>query len=228
MANVEQSTCLACGRPLPQQHGKGRQRRYCDATCRSAARRARVNTGLTFDGRQGYVDNEGNGGSPLEVVAQARDRARDAEEALQRSVERARAAGHTWQEVGDILGTSRQAAFQRFGRPVTPHPEADLLPDAAERTVALFAELVAGEWTAVRREFDERMTAELSETRLAEVWASVTGTIGRYERMGEPYLLRAGVLTVVNVPLFCEAGEVLGRVSFHRDGTVGGLFLLPT
>jgi hypothetical protein len=38
--------------------------------------------------------------------------------ALRLSVEQARAAGHTWQELGDVLGVSRQAAFQRFGHPV--------------------------------------------------------------------------------------------------------------
>jgi hypothetical protein len=42
--------------------------------------------------------------------------------ALQLSVQRARAAGCTWQEIGDVLGVSRQAAFQRFGRPAQPRP----------------------------------------------------------------------------------------------------------
>lgn len=228
MANVERpTTCLSCGRDLPRQRGKGRQRRYCDATCRSAARRQRVNSGLTDPIRKDYVDNEGSGGPPLAEVAEARDRARDAEDALRGSVLRARAAGHTWQEIGLVLGTSRQAAFQRFGRPGTPGTAADPLPDAPERAIALFAEVVADDWAAVRRRFDERLLAELPESRLAEVWASVTATVGRHERMGEPYVVPAGVFTVVNVPLYCEAGEVLGRVSFHRDGTVGGLFVLP-
>jgi hypothetical protein len=40
--------------------------------------------------------------------------------ALRLSVERAREAGRTWQELGDVLGVSRQAAFQRFGHPVDP------------------------------------------------------------------------------------------------------------
>lgn len=37
-------------------------------------------------------------------------------ETLQALVDEARAVGHTWQEIGDVLGTSRQAAYQRFGR----------------------------------------------------------------------------------------------------------------
>lgn len=34
---------------------------------------------------------------------------------LQQSVDSARAAGHTWSEIGDVLEMSRQAAQQRFG-----------------------------------------------------------------------------------------------------------------
>ena len=43
MANAATSGrhCLACGRPLPIQNGPGRIRLYCDATCRSKARRTR-------------------------------------------------------------------------------------------------------------------------------------------------------------------------------------------
>lgn len=41
----------------------------------------------------------------------------DAEKQLRRVVEKARAAGATWADIGDALGVSRQAAFKRFGRP---------------------------------------------------------------------------------------------------------------
>ena len=46
MADVaDPVTCAACGRQLPPQQGKGRRRRYCDARCRDAARRARARSG---------------------------------------------------------------------------------------------------------------------------------------------------------------------------------------
>lgn len=38
-------------------------------------------------------------------------------------VEQARAAGHTWAEIGDLLRVSRQAAFQRFGAGRQPTSE---------------------------------------------------------------------------------------------------------
>ncbi|MFC4854346.1 DUF3887 domain-containing protein [Actinophytocola glycyrrhizae] len=166
-------------------------------------------------------------------MAGALAKARDAEDALRRAVDAARARGHTWQEIGDVLGTSRQAAFQRFGRPVDPRTgedmarDADLLPGAAEKAVALLADLAAGRWAAVRRDFDARMAAELTTEKIVDVWAQVVGLIGAYERMGEPVALRLGNHTVVNVPLHCEAGQLTGRVSFNDDGTVSGLFLLP-
>jgi hypothetical protein len=54
---------------------------------------------------------------PLTSVTSARRLAGAVDDVLRATVQRARAAGRTWQEIGDLLGTSRQAAFQRFGRP---------------------------------------------------------------------------------------------------------------
>lgn len=40
-------------------------------------------------------------------------------QARRQIVAEARTAGHTWQEIGDTLGTSRQAAQERYGRTVS-------------------------------------------------------------------------------------------------------------
>ena len=50
----------------------------------------------------------------LTVVGAARTMAQLADDVLRVLVEDARQEGHTWNEIGDVLGTSRQAAFQRF------------------------------------------------------------------------------------------------------------------
>lgn len=42
MANTTADWCQGCGRLLPASSGRGRRRRYCDATCRSQARRDRA------------------------------------------------------------------------------------------------------------------------------------------------------------------------------------------
>jgi hypothetical protein len=59
-------------------------------------------------------------GSALEALAAARELSGATDAALRAAVDRARAAGQSWSRIGDVLGTTRQAAFQRFGRPDLP------------------------------------------------------------------------------------------------------------
>jgi DNA-directed RNA polymerase specialized sigma24 family protein len=74
---------------------------------------------------------------PLTAIRFERDAVTQAEEAhaqalddLRESVQEAKRAGHSWAEVAEVLGVSRQSAQQRFGRervdlspkPPTPAP----------------------------------------------------------------------------------------------------------
>lgn len=257
MANVpEPVTCTACGRRLPSQQGRGRQRQYCDATCRSAARRSRakphVNEPLTIEVRKANLDSVVGGATgvveqvlaeaqrfgqdwaetdPLVAVASARRLSRAVDEALRAAVDRARQAGRTWQEVGDLLGTSRQAAFQRFGRPVDPRTgepvqQHELLPDAEERAVALLVDLIEGRLDDVRRDFDDKMLDLVDEERLRTTWAHIVASIGPYGGMGDPFVRALAEYTVVDLPLLFEAGDLVGRVSYRADGKISGLVLL--
>ena len=161
----------------------------------------------------------------------ARERAVAANEALQGAVDRARDAGHSWREIGGVLGTTRQAAFQRFGHPVDPRTGTpmshDVPTDAADRAVGLITCLAEGRWDEVAGELDERMRERIDATRLAAGWAHTVGMVGRFERMGEPFAHRAGDDTMVDVPLHFEAGEGVGSIRFDRDGRVAGLMLRP-
>ena len=82
-------------------------------------------------------------GSALEALAAARELSGATDAALRAAVDRARAAGQSWSRIGDVLGTTRQAAFQRFGRPDLPgasRPEPGL-GGGLTGTVTLPAEL---------------------------------------------------------------------------------------
>ena len=122
-----------------------RRERSAEAT-RELENVARVHDALTVDSRKGMLDvmadETGSGAagaavadgreaargllgqlfaaesaSPLDAIAFIQGVASEIAEGTQAAVERARTAGHTWAEVGQVLGISRQAAFQRFGRP---------------------------------------------------------------------------------------------------------------
>lgn len=266
MANAATSVrhCLACDRPLPTRNGPGRTRLYCDATCRSKARRTRqatdrhVNPDLTNGSREGNLDNVPKAVpprdpqlltrvlnaarvavdgvppdpalTPLTTVTAVRSLARVVEEGLREAVQNARQAGHTWAEIGELLDTTRQAAFQRFGRPLDPRtgaPMSDtILPGAAECAVALLADVSEQRWEQVTGGFNQRMAEALDARGLAAAWAQVVGTAGEYQGMGEPVAHQAGDYTVVDVPLRFEAAEMTGQVSYDRAGQVAGLFLL--
>jgi hypothetical protein len=252
--------CAACGRELPAQQGQGRVRRYCDATCRSRARRTRqaVNQDLTNERCEGNLDSvpdavpaghppvlprviaaarvaldgvpDDAALTPLEAVTVVRSLARVVEDGLREAVQLARRAGHTWAEIGELLGTTRQAAFQRFGRPLDPRtgvPMAEeILPGAAERAAALLADVAERHWEQATSGFNQQMTKALDARGLAGAWAQVIGMAGAYEGMGEPVARQAGDYTVVDVPLRFEAAEMTGRVSYDRAGQVAGLFFL--
>jgi len=210
---------------------------------------------LTTNDRHGYLDAVGEGGaadpvavqvadaarwlaaelsragSPRDAVAAARDLSAAADAALQAAVDRARAAGASWREIGDVLGTSRQAAFQRFGHPVDPRTSEpmsrDVPPDAADRAVAIFAWHAEGRWEEILAELDERMHARLDAALLARGWAHMAGLFGRFEGTGEPFAHRAGDDVMVDVPLHWEAGDARGIVRFDTDGRVAGLAIRP-
>lgn len=171
------------------------------------------------------------GAGSLRGVAAARDLSTAATAALQAAVDRARAAGHSWKEIGDVLETSRQAAFQRFGRPADPRTGEPVnrtaLPGAEDRAAEIFSHLAAGRWTAAGADFGERMRERVDAGRLAAGWAHTSGLIGQFERMGEPFAWSDGEHTIVDIRLYFEAGDANGRVTFDRDGKVAGLFIRP-
>jgi Protein of unknown function (DUF3887) len=170
------------------------------------------------------------GTTGLDAVGAARELVGRGEDAMREAVQRARAAGATWQEIGDVLGASRQAAFQRFGRPIDPRTGAPMappaVPDAAERAVALFIDVLEGRWEAARQDFDATLSTALTAAKIADVTAQVAGLVGAYRRMGEPFVHQAGDYTLVRLPLHFEAGDMAGQVAFDRTGKVAGLHIM--
>lgn len=153
-----------------------------------------------------------------------------AEDVTRAVVGQARQEGATWQAVGDALGVSRQAAFQRYGKPTDPRTGEPMtsapLPGAAELAVAIIDDLVSGRWVSIAEQFDPAMRDGLSEDALAAAWTQVVGLSGALESHGEPEVLRAGDVTVTNTALWMEAGDYTARIAFRDDRTIAGLHIL--
>jgi hypothetical protein len=150
---------------------------------------------------------------------------------MRASVERARGAGRTWQEIGDALGVTRQAAFQRFGNPIDPRTgvpmNASTRPGAAEHATQVIIDWIAGDYTAMSADFNEEVAGKASAELMAAALAQITGMVGGYQGMGEPVVRQWGDVTVADIPLRFEAGELNGRVSYDKDGKIAGVRALP-
>lgn len=169
--------------------------------------------------------------APYGAVAAARELSVAAETALQAAVDRARAAGQSWRDIGEVLGTTRQAAFQRFGHPIDPRTggpmSRDVPPDAADRAVAIFDWHNQGRWQDILDELDDVMRARHDPGILSSGWARMAGMFGRLERIGEPFARRVADDAVVDVPLHFEAGDAKGIVRFSSDGKIAGMGIRP-
>ncbi|MBY4574371.1 DUF3887 domain-containing protein [Gordonia paraffinivorans] len=166
----------------------------------------------------------------LARVYDALELSRRAEELLSATARAARDYGCTWQEIGDVVGVTRQAAFQRFGKPIDPRTGAPMqkttIAHADVMALDLLEKITTGEWAQACARFDETMSAALSESALADAWASVVALHGERESTGTPFVRGHGLHTVVDVPFEQEAGEMVFRVAFDADGRIAGLFFL--
>ena len=171
--------------------------------------------------------------SYLDLVQNARRAAELAEQVLKLCVQQSREAGHTWQDLGDLLGVTRQAAFQRFGKPIDPRTGEPMdravhMTDAAERAVEITKDILDGHMDEARKSFNAQVLAAFTDQEQGNALATIAGMVGEFEGFGEgqPFVRRIGDYTVVDVPLRYEAGEMKSRVSFDSNEQVAGFFIL--
>ncbi|MGI5154456.1 DUF3887 domain-containing protein [Microbispora sp. CA-102843] len=169
----------------------------------------------------------------LDMVRRARRVDDLAEQVLKLCVQQSRDAGHTWQELGDLLGVTRQAAFQRFGKPIDPRTGEPMdktihMPDAAERAIMIVTAVLDGRMDEARQSFNAQVLEAFTDEAWANGLATVTGLVGAFEGFGEgePFVRRIGDHTVVDIPLRYEAGDMKARVAFDTDEKVAGIFIL--
>lgn len=167
---------------------------------------------------------------PIALVRAAHQIRDGAEALMAAAVQQAREAGRTWQEIGQVLGVSRQAAFQKYGKPIDPRNgevmNTSPLPEAIELAQAVIDDHAHGRWTDITARFDETMRAGLTEEGLAEAWAYLAGIAGAYESHGDTEAVRAGDFTITTTPLTFEAGDFVARITFRDDQTIAGLYIL--
>lgn len=174
---------------------------------------------------------EQSAGNVMRAIAATRSLDMIVEDTLRALVAQARAAGHTWAQIGAVLHVSRQAAFQRFGGggggraadAGMPTPVAG----AAERATAVVQAFLDGRFDDVRATFGERMRNACSLELLADVREKVRRQAGEAQAPGEPAVSVRDGYTVVDVPVALERADGIGRVVLDEEGRVAGFFVRP-
>jgi hypothetical protein len=124
---------------------------------------------------------------------------------------------------------SAQAATQAHATSkVTAPAAAAAIAQSRDDRLALqmLEDIVHGNYAAATAHFDATMRRQLPPAALAKAWKSYQEEFGRYRSHQAPKDVAFGGFTVVKVPLRMERRPGEFRVSFHKDGTVAGLFFL--
>ena len=158
-----------------------------------------------------------------------------ADESLAHLVTDARDRGITWQTIGDALGISRQAAFQRFGTPIDPRtgkamnkPTDDAQHAALSKAKTFLDDLTAHRWEDAAEQLGPVIGAHLDADGLAATWAQVASLGGALEqRLPADTVGLADGITVVEQHLAFEAADLVARISYNADGSMAGLWFVP-
>jgi hypothetical protein len=176
-------------------------------------------------------DEDDSPGQVMRAIAATRSLDMIVEDTLRALVEQARAAGHTWAEIGELLHVTRQAAFQRFGGGRTTTAEDGVavpVDGAVEAAVPVLQAFLDGRFNDARATFGKRMLDACSVELLADVREKVREYGGEVEALGSPVISVRDGYTGVDIPVALERADGTGRVVLDADRQVVGFFVRPT
>ncbi|MGO9582473.1 MAG: DUF3887 domain-containing protein [Acidimicrobiales bacterium] len=183
-----------------------------------------TNAELVASVLRGGEDSEGD--SVVTAIATTRSLGRIVEDTMHALVQQARAEGHTWAEIGELLHVTRQAAFQRFGTTSTSDtvPAEDIPPleGAEDRAMRIFTAFVERRFEQARTDFSARMREAGSPQLLTSARTKMERRYGAFLEFGTPLTSVRHGCTVVDVPVAFDRGDLVGRCSFNVDGEVAG------
>jgi hypothetical protein len=157
-------------------------------------------------------------------------------------VNRAHAGGHSWAQLGAVLGITRQAAFKRFGSPRDPRSgdvmTAAAVDDVLDLTERVFRLVDAGDYDGVRSLMTDEAASSLTRELVLGTWSRAVADTGNLVACrgtgaelsdGTPVGAGETVLgsVVGHTVLECEAGTWLGRVALDPERRVVGLLVVP-
>src|SRR5579875_2434921 len=178
---------------------------------------ARARVALVLDHNLAVVNaalrDEPGAPSAMSALLSARTAAEAIEQATRLLVQQARAAGRTWQEIGELLAITQPAADGEHAH-------------LAARAAEVVGQVDRAAWEQVTADWDEVMRGELGVDRLADGWQKITASAGPMQTIGHSSVVRKGPYRIADVPLIFEHGPMKARVVFNHEDKISGLFVL--
>jgi len=185
---------------------------------------------LPFEDLQAIVSALDATDSPAQQVELAVELKTVADEVLHDAVLLARANNVSWQQIGDALGISRQAAFQRFRNPNDPRGNDHMRTKTANalipRAELVYERLRDGDYDSIAEQMTFTTRRALPEKKVMAVWNDAIRAIGSLESLGESFARPSGRAVVVETPLAFEAGDLVGRIAYNRNDKIIGMLIL--
>ncbi|MGH2893015.1 MAG: hypothetical protein ACRDPM_07075 [Solirubrobacteraceae bacterium] len=176
------------------------------------------------------ADEDDSRGQVMRAIAATRSLDMIVEDTLHALVRQARAAGHTWAQIGELLHVSRQAAFQRFGSgPGRVGDDGVTAPvdGAVEAAVPVLQAFLDGRFDDARAWFGGRMMDACSVELMADVREKVRQYGGEVQALGTPIISVRDGYTGVDIPVALQRADGVGRVVLDADRRVVGFFVRP-
>lgn len=188
-----------------------------------------TNVQLAADALRGAEESDAPG-QVMRAIAATRSLDMIVEDTLRALVEQARADGHTWAQIGELLHVTRQAAFQRFGGGRSPTAEDGVavpVEGAVAAAVPVLRAFLDGRFDDARATFGQRMLDACSVELLADVREKVRQYGGEVQAFGTPVVAVRDGYTGVDIPVALERADGIGRVVLDADRQVVGFFVRP-
>ncbi len=160
------------------------------------------------------------------ALRQAEELKHLADDLLVATAVRAHDAGLSWQDIGNQLGISRQAAYQRFAVGSSAddgrrREDTELIDQVRK----LFAAIDFGDLERIGAEFTPRMLAQVPPSTVTALWADAVESLGSFDRLIAATVRRNGSTRFVHCSLVFADGILDGRVAVDRSGKVAGLLI---
>ncbi|WP_346845227.1 hypothetical protein [uncultured Rothia sp.] len=164
----------------------------------------------------------------LAQVTQAHRAVLAANNRLDDVVQQARQNGATWQQIGDAIGITKQAASQRFHRSPAEHSEASLQKIQEElNTLAeeAFSTLARNDIDHLHSLMTYLTARQLSKRQVSKVWNQVVEHCGEYIELNNSRIEHSANSFILTYRLRHEHGEPVGQILFNTRKQITGLVI---